>query len=352
MLASAFHSKPLLPALACLALLMVPGLSARAQGQSLPAAVGALLPQAKAEGATATLYAGDFDPTQIAAISKAVGDFYGIPFDIRFVSGLHPQKAAEIVQGAKMGVASGLDVFWTGSAVGVLLEKGGVVADFDWFKELPIDERLRWGPKGLRMHDAMLAGIAYNTEFIPPAEAPRAYEELINNPKWKGRIAAPRAPNVFVYMSYGLGDEPTRALIKNLMEVQELKILPTYPDVTNRVLSGEFALGIGVTPILQRRRGAPVDTAPVDPVILTPWAFWLMKDAPHPATAKLFGYWLSSPAGQKVLSDVAALSLASTPGTDLARFIEGKKVLTVPHEFNVDALPKLGPIYGRLMGLR
>lgn len=349
---SAFHSKLFFLVLVLLALLAAPDTPVRAQEQNLPVAVRALLPQAKAEGATATLYAGDFDPTQTAAISKAVGDFYGMPFDIRFVSGLHPQKAAEIVQGAKMGVASGLDVFWTGSAVGVLLEQGGVVSDFDWFKELPIDERLRWGPKGLRIHDAMLAGVAYNTQSIPPAEAPHTYDDLAKNPNWKGRIAAPRAPNVFVYMSYGLGDEATRALIKNLIEVQDLKILPTYPDVTNRVLAGEFAIGLGVTPILQHRRGAPVDTAPIEPVILTPWAFWLMKDAAHPATAKLFGYWLSAPAGQKVLSEVAAQSLASTPGTDLARFVAGKKVLTVPHEFNIDAMPKLAPVYGRLMGLR
>jgi hypothetical protein len=53
-----------------------------------------------------------------------------------------------------------------------------------------------------------------------------------------------------------------------------------------------------------------------------------------------------------MLSDVTALSRASQPSPELARLIEGKKVLTVPHEFNIDALPKLGPVYGRLMGLR
>jgi ABC-type Fe3+ transport system substrate-binding protein len=92
--------------------------------------------------------------------------------------------------------------------------------------------------------------------------------------------------------------------------------------------------------------------APIEPVILTPWALWLMKDAKHPASAKLFGYWLSTPAGQKVLSDVAALSLSSIPDTDLARQIQGKKVIVVPHEFNVEALPKLGPAYSKLLGIR
>ena len=337
---------------ALLLALFLPG-AARAQGAApnLSPQVAALLPQAKAEGGIAFIYGSDLDPTQVAALTKAMDAFYGAAFDLKFGTGLHPQKAAEIVQGAKMGVESGLDIFWTGSAIGALLEQGNVVADFDWFKGLGIDEKLRWGPKGLHMHDPMLTGVTYNTQQIAAAEAPRAYGDLLN-PKWKGRIAAPRAPNVFVYISYGYGDEKTRALITDLVEKQDLKILPTFPDVSNRVLSGEFALGIGVTPTLQRRRGAPVEAAPIDPVVLTPWAFWLMKDAKHPATAKLFGYWMSSPQGQKVLSDVAALSLASTPDTDLARFIAGKKVATVPHEFNIEALPKLGPIYGKLMGLR
>jgi ABC-type Fe3+ transport system substrate-binding protein len=320
--------------------------------KDLPPPVAALLPQAKAEGAIASAYAGDFDPSQLAALTKAISDFYGMSFTLQLPTTLHPMKAAEIVQGAKMGVESGIDLFWTGSAVGLLLEKGGVVADFDWIKDIGIDESLRWGPKALRIHDAMLAGVAYNTDQIPPGELPHTYQDLAKNPKWKGRIAAPRAPNVFVYMSYGIGDEETRKLIKDLVEVQELKILPTYPDVTNRVLSGEFAIGLGVTATLQHRRGAPLDMAPIEPVILTPWALWLMKDAKHPASAKLFGYWLSTPAGQKVLSDVAALSLSSIPDTDLARQIQGKKVIVVPHEFNVEALPKLGPAYSKLLGIR
>ncbi len=335
-----------------LAFCLRPDAPALAQASNLPDGVKALLAPAKTEGATAVLYGADIDPTQAAALSKAMGEFYGASFDIKFISGLHPQKAAEIVQGAKMGVESGLDIFWTGSAIGVLLEQGNVIADFDWFKALSIDEKLRWGPHGLHMHDPMLTGVTYNTQLVSAADAPRSYEALVKNPAWKGKIAVPRAPNVFVYISYALGDEPTRQLIKDLVEVQDLKILPTYPDVSNRVLGGEFALGIGVTPFLQHRRGAPVEAAPIDPVVLTPWAFWLMKDAKHPATAKLFGYWMVSPVGQKKLSEVAALSLATTPGSEVERLTEGKQVKTVPHDFNVDVLPKLGPVYGKLMGLR
>lgn len=337
---------------AMLAIFLGAAAPAAAQAPNLPDGVKALLAPAQAEGGTAVLYGADVDPIQAAALSKAMGEFYGASFDIRFISTLHPQKAAEIVQGAKMGVESGVDLFWTGGAIGALLVQGNVVADFDWFKALSIDEKLRMGPLGLHIHDPMLSGVTYNTQLIPPADAPRSYEALAKNPAWKGKIAAPRAPNVFAFISYALGDEPTRRLIKDLVDVQELKILPTYPDVSNRVLGGEFAIGIGVTPFLQHRRGAPVDAAPIDPVVLTPWGAWLMKDAKHPATAKLLGYWMVSPPGQRTMSDVLALSLATTPGSEVERLTEGRQVKSVPYEFNVDVLPKLGPVYGKLMGLR
>jgi ABC-type Fe3+ transport system substrate-binding protein len=185
----------------------------------LPDSVKALLPLAKAEGATMSLYGPEFDPTQTATMTKAMNEFYGASFELKLMSTLHPQKAAEIVQGAKMGVESGIDIFWTGSAIGVLLEQGKVVSDFDWFKGLGVDEALRWGPNAIRIHDPMLAGVSYNTNLVSAAEAPRSYQDLVTNPKWKGQIAVPRAPNVFVYMSYGFGDEATRKLITDLVTI-------------------------------------------------------------------------------------------------------------------------------------
>src|ERR1700739_653104 len=75
-----------------LALCLRPDAPALAQAPNLPDGVKALLAPAKAEGATAMLYGADVDPIQAAALSKAMGDFYGASFDIRFVSTLHPQK--------------------------------------------------------------------------------------------------------------------------------------------------------------------------------------------------------------------------------------------------------------------
>ena len=307
---------------------------------------------AKAEGDTAVIYGQSLDPRQISEFSARVSAYFGVPIKLDMISGLHPQKAAEVVQASKMGVKSGIDIFWTGSAVAVILDKGGVIAPFDWIKAFNLDKSLRLGRFGLRIHDGDLASVVYNTNLVKAADAPKSYEELGTDPRWKGRIAMPRAPNGFIYMSYAIGDAAARKLVTDLMNVQEVKILPSYPDVRNRVVTGEFAIGIGVDSILLRRSGAPIVTAPIDPMVLTPWAAWLMKDAQHPATGKLFAYWATTPDGQKTLSQILGISLVTTPGTELAEEAKGKKVVLVPHEFIADNLPKLLPIYSRLMGIR
>jgi ABC-type Fe3+ transport system substrate-binding protein len=251
-----------------------------------------------------------------------------------------------------MGAQSGIDIFWTGSAIAGTLERGGVIAPFDWIKELSLDEQLRLGQYGLRAHDGTLASVIYNTELIKPADAPKTYQDIVTGPKWRGRIALPRAPNVFIYISYGIGDENAQLFLKDLMQKQEAKVLPTYPDVRNRVGAGEFAIGIGVDAILLKRQGAPIETAAIDPTVLTPWAFWLMKDAKKPATGKLWAYWVTTSDGQKALSELHGLSRVTTPGTELNTMAQGKKVVLVPHDFIVDILPQKLPAYAALMGIR
>jgi ABC-type Fe3+ transport system substrate-binding protein len=327
---------------------------AAAQGtaKNLPPGVVALLAAAKAEGYTATVYGQTLNPQQVGEFNKRISAFYGVPLKFNLISGLHPQKASELVQAAKMGAESGIDIFWTSSAIAGTLERGGVLAAYDWIKELGLPEELRWSANGLRAHDGTLATIVYNTDLIKPADAPKTYQEIGTNPKWKGRIAAPRAPNTLIYMSYAIGDEAAQELAKNLVEKQDLKILPTYPDVRNRVGAGEFAIGIGVDAILLKRQGAPIETAAIDPTVLTPWGFWLMKDAKKPATGKLWAYWAATPEGQKSLSEIHGISLVSTPGTELNALAKGKKVVLVPHDFMVEILPKKLPTYGALLGIK
>jgi iron(III) transport system substrate-binding protein len=306
--------------------------AAPAQAQkSFPPAIAELLPAAKKEG-TVTVYGQSLNPEQIQTINKALNAFYGFDSDLKIISGLHPQKAAELVQGARMGAKSGIDVFWTASEVAMTMDKAGILMPFAWTKAWGLPAEMSLGENGLRSYDGTLAFVIYNTDLVKTAEAPRTYKDLLN-PKWKGRIAIPRAPTSFMYMSYATGEPEAAEIAKGLMGPQDAKILPRFPDVRARVISGEFALGLGIDAFVEIRRGAPVQTAPIDPVVLSPWAFYIMKDSEHPALAKLWGWFGIAPEGQKVLEEVRAISIVSSKDSDIAKFSAGKKVVVVPHDF-------------------
>ncbi|HLQ33092.1 MAG TPA: ABC transporter substrate-binding protein [Chloroflexota bacterium] len=316
---------------------------------SLPQAVAALVPDAKKEG-TASIFGQTVDPQQVKAFEQAVSEFYGFAVKLEMVSGLHPTKAAEVVQTTKQGVPSGIDLFWTASNVAATLQSGGTLAALDWIKELGLDSSLKFGDHGLRTFDGTLALVTYNTQQVSANDAPKGYEDLAN-PRWKGRIVMPRSGAFFSFVTHALGEDKVTALATDMVQKQSVTIVPTYPDVRGRVASGEFVLGLGIDAIRDARRGAPVEMAPIDPFIVTPWGVHLMKDAKHPNMAKLVGYWMTTAAGQKALDEINALSLASAQGTSMWKAAQGKKIDVIGPEFNQES-DRLTKKYSELFGIQ
>jgi len=326
------------------------GVGANAQDQSgqLPEPIRALLDGAKKEG-TAVVFGQSLNPTQVQQYSDAISAFYGFKIALNIISGMHPVKAAELAQAVNQGVPSGIDVFWTASEVAETLRKGGALAAVDWAKETGADPKLLWGKDGLRAHDGTLAMVAYNTQLVQAKDAPRSYGELVN-PAWKGRVAMPRTATPFTYISYYLGDEKTEFLLRDLMDKVQPKILTTFPDLRTRLISGEFALELGSEVFRDRLRGAPVEHAPIDPLVVTPWATYVMSDAQHPNVAKLWGYWLATPNGQKTMSEITGVSRADAEGTEFWKFAQGKRTVIVPDEFSRN-IERLSQKYAKLMGI-
>jgi iron(III) transport system substrate-binding protein len=319
-----------------------------AAARDLPQGVRAILDAAKQEG-TVTFFGQSLNPDQIAAFERGFEDFYGFAVNLNISSGMHPAKAASVAQGARLGVASGLDIFWTSSVIAATLDKADLIADVDW-AALGADPDLVWGGKGLRANDATLPFVIYNTSLLKLDQAPKSYADLLN-PIYKGRIAFPRSPVPFVYMAYAIGVEEGERILRGVMKEQDAKMLPTVPDVQTRVATGEFAIGIGIDAWVAMRRGAPVSHAPIEPVVLTPWAFWLMKDAKHPNAGKLWAYWMTTDEGQKVLIEVRAWSRVNVEGSPLWKHAQGHKVVIVPHDYSAHEIT-IRDRYQKIMGLR
>lgn len=316
----------------------------------LPAGVKSLIPAAKKESEV-KIYGRTLKPDQVKAFSKAISDFYGFPIKLNMAGGLHTAKTAEIALAVKKGAPTGIDVFWSSFNTTVRLEKAGALMDFDWVKELGIDPALRTRPNTVRSHDISLAYVSYNTNLVKAAEAPKSYEDLLN-PKWKGRIAIPRSPSPWVFLATAMDEDKVGSLLTALIKDQKAKMLPRFGNVRTRVLSGEFAIGIGIDVFTLERGGAPIAMAPVSPLALTPWSFHLMKDTKSPNLAKLWGYFATTPQGQKALDEIAGISRVSSAGTGLFKLAQGKRVVTQDYEFVQKNLRRLSKKYAKIMKVR
>lgn len=324
---------------------------ATAAAPNLPAAVQNLISVAKNESAL-SVFGYTSDPRQEDGFRAAIGKFYGFPFRINFSQGNHVQETAEIVEAVRNHVPTGLDVFWSGPTTVGVLEQANAVQKFDWAKNFGLDPELQVGDTGVRTHDSVLAAIAYNTTLVTAAEAPKSYEDLLD-PKWKGRIAVPRSPTPWFLLAYALGDAKVTSLLTRLMAAHQLKILPTYPDVRTRVATGEFALSVGADAFALQKRGAPIDYALASPLVLLPSTCNILADAKHPNLAKLWGYWLTTPDGQRALIAQLGYSRVSTPGSPLHALAQriGKAVV-VPDDFTRANFRPLARKYSKIMGIR
>lgn len=316
--------------LTAFAILVLAGLSA-AVGAEIPASVKALIPAAQKEGG-ATIFGTTLNPRQIKAFNKSFNAFYGTKIKLNQIGGRHTRKSAEVVQAMKKGVPSGLDVFWTSSPR--VLIQGNALVKFNWSKAFGLAEESQLGDYGIRTHDGHLNWLTINTDLVKGADEPRTYWDLLK-PKWKGKIAMPRSPSPWMTLAFAIGEDKAEELLRGLITKQKVKQLPRYPDVRARIVGGEFAIGIGTDAFAEIKKGAPVKHPNMDIVTLSSSGAYILRDAKSPNVAKLWGFWSISPAGQATLEEQRGYSLATTPDTDVYRYVQGKKVYNVGFEWRL-----------------
>ncbi len=297
----------------------------------LPAAVKKLLPAAVKEG-EATVFGTTMNPRQVKMMNNGFNKFYGTKIKLNQVGGRHTRKRVEVIRALKNNVPTGLDLFWTSSPRALI--KGNAIVKFNWSKELGLPKSLMQGEYGIKTHDSYLTMVTINTKLVKPADAPTSYEDLLK-PKWRGKLAMPRSPSPWIYFSYAFGEKKAEQYLQALLKKQNVKTLPRYPDVRSRIIAGEYAIGLGTEAWAEIRKGAPVKHPNMDIVILAARAAYIVKDSKSPNIAKLWGFWVVSPAGQKTIHDVRGYSLISTKTGDMYKYVQGKKVIDVPYEWRM-----------------
>jgi len=292
----------------------------------LPESIKALIPAAQKEG-EAMVWGITLNPRQIAGMNKGFNEFYGTNIKITHRGGAHGVKAGEIARAYKAGVPTGVDVFWTAAPASVI--KAGALVKIDWHKEFGVDPALQMSEYGVATHNSTATMITVNTDLVSVSEEPRTYDDLLD-PKWKGRIAITRSPRPWMQVVYGISEAKAVELLKGLLIDQKAKVLPRIMNVKSRVLGGEYAIGIGTDAFTEIAKGAPVRHPNMKNLLLNTGGAWILKDSKSKNVAKIWAYWVVSPAGQKVLHKVRGFSLVSTKGTDLHKYAAGRKTHVMP----------------------
>ena len=177
-------------------------------------------------------------------------------------------------------------------------------------------------------------GIAYNTQLVSEADAPKNWEDLLD-PKWKDQVAIAHpgfsgSTNVWavaMFRKYGW-DYFER------LEANKPHIGRSIVDGYNLVVSGERK--IALAPINGTEEGAkdgrPVKAVyPTDGVLVPPSGSAVLAKAPHPNAARLFVNFMLSREMSQFLADQFRFPLrGDVPKPDGLRDLDDMTIMMVP----------------------
>lgn len=147
------------------------------------------------------------------------------------------------------------------------------------------------------------AGIGYNTDRVPAAEAPKTWKDLLD-PRWRNAMSTKQATSGMQFMEWYMlrklyGDDYWKEFAK-----QRPRGFDARAQLFDRLAKGEdkvCALAEYAGYALYKEKNAPIAfVAPPDGLPATPALAGIVNKAPHPEAAKLFIDWHMSPRGQEV----------------------------------------------------
>lgn len=186
------------------------------------------------------------------------------------------------------------------------------------------DKKWKSNPEGLWVSSWInIAGIAWNPNKVKADEAPKTYTDLLN-PKWgNGQICFKDSASGLQYAQWAMIVKLHGEQFWDKMAAQKPVGLAGTAQQYEKVVNGEILInGLGQTStyVQQKKSGAPIEIAlPKEGVPFTSLSTGIVKNAPHPATSKLFIDWLLSQEGQKAITTTSQdpVTMMNGPAPDL-----------------------------------
>jgi iron(III) transport system substrate-binding protein len=349
---ASLRRRPIAVATAAMAIVLAG--APHANTQEARGALAPLLAKAKQEGAV-TIFTGTARYPD-SAVKQLEQDFrrkYGFPLKIMLSApGPHPPIVQKLIAEAKSGVKPGMDLFPTALAFFGPMRDAGVLAKVD-FAALGVPQELIAPPGDNVQLNTIARNVIYNTKLVKKAEAPRRLQDLAD-PKWKGKIVAPAIPDVFAMLAPALGEPEALDLVRHLVQDQHIVLIQSVTDVGAKVANGEFALGFGVPADWTglRKRGAPIDNAPLEKVSGQPFHAGVLANADHPAAATVFAYFACCTAeGKKALYQSIGWANFETSGTEPYEIGGHGHGINPDHQWQIHDQTRLSQEIAKILGM-
>ncbi|MEV1025700.1 ABC transporter substrate-binding protein [Streptomyces sp. NPDC050264] len=146
---------------------------------------------------------------------------------------------------------------------------------------------------------------AYNTDQVKAADAPKTWDDLLDA-KWSGGKVSAESRASFMTawkLDASLGETKALAWARKFAAQKPL-FSPNTTQSEAPIESGQVSIGTSLINLVleAKKKGAPVEVAPLSPTNANESYLYVPKGAPHPAAATLLTSFLSSDAAQQVLA--------------------------------------------------
>ncbi|MBI4886245.1 MAG: extracellular solute-binding protein [Acidobacteria bacterium] len=276
-----------------------------------------LVARAKREGSV-VLYT-SIAPTESMPLGAAFEKKYGIRVTLwRALSGQVVQRAIAEARASRHAV----DVIETNAPEMEMLAREKLLAAIEspYVADLPpaaVPAHRSWFPDRFNFYV-----VGFNTAKVQRSQIPATYEGF-TDPKWKGRLAleatdAEWMATLIKTWGDAKGMDYFRKLSAARPAVREGHILLASLVVAGEVPVALTAYNSNILPL--KRKGAPIDFVPVQPVVARPQGIGVARNAPHPAAALLFTDFVLSPEGQKLLESLGRVPASTKVKSELNNF--------------------------------
>jgi len=163
--------------------------------------------------------------------------------------------------------------------------------------------------------------VAYNTGKVRRDELPSSYRGFAEE-KWRGRIGIEASDTEWMATLVKLWGDDGLAYFRRLAEMKP-DMRKGHVLLAQLVASGEVPVALSAyqsNAESLKRKGAPIDWVPLEPVVARAQGIAIAKSAPHARQAQAFVDFVLSPEGQSLLDSMGRTPVSTRVRSSVGRF--------------------------------